>query len=200
MSILRVNSITGKDDNSTVNHPITLSSNTVTLNSGVVFPTGHIINSRVKLYNSGSGHATTSSTYEAAVDYCQISCTVGNTILFYWSGQMAADRQNPNSTRDRWGFLKTMQSTSAVSKDATSSLGTGLNEYYKGMQFISASSTQAGFYSDFNVVGAFIATATTHYLGLVFKAPSTNTQFVVYDTSTNYMILNYTEIQGNVLT
>ena len=48
MSFLRVNSITGKDDNSTVNHPITLSSNTVTLNSGVVFPTGHIINSRVK--------------------------------------------------------------------------------------------------------------------------------------------------------
>ena len=68
------------------------------------------------------------------------------------------------------------------------------------MQFISASSTQAGFYSDFNVVGAFVATATTHYLGLVFKAPSTNTQFVVYDTSTNYMILNYNEIQGNVLT
>lgn len=30
-----MNSITGKDDNSTVNHPITLSSNTVTLNSGV---------------------------------------------------------------------------------------------------------------------------------------------------------------------
>ena len=37
MSFLRVNSITGKDDNSTVNHPITLSSNTVTLNSGVTF-------------------------------------------------------------------------------------------------------------------------------------------------------------------
>ena len=188
---------TFKIDGATV---LSKSGTTVSVDSGVKFPAGHIINSRVKLYNSGTGHSTTSSSYEAAADYCQISCTVGNTILFYWSGQMAADRQNPNSTRDRWGYLKTMQSTSAVSKDATSSLGTGLNEYYKGMQFVSASSTQAGFYGDFNVVGAFVATATTHYLGLVFKAPSTNTQFVVYDTSTNYMILNYTEIQGNVLT
>ena len=41
MSFLRVNSITGKDDNSTVNHPITLSSNTATLGSGVAMAANH---------------------------------------------------------------------------------------------------------------------------------------------------------------
>ena len=61
---------------------------------------------------------------------------------------------------------------------------------------------RSGFYGDFNVCGTFVTTAlTTHYLGLVFQPYLQlvlNLLFIY--TSTNYMILNYTEIQLNVLT
>ena len=43
MSTLRVDNITGRLDDTTINQPISFSANTATLNSGVLFPAGHII-------------------------------------------------------------------------------------------------------------------------------------------------------------
>ena len=43
MSTLRVDNITGRLDDTTINQPITFSANTATLNSGVVFPAGHVL-------------------------------------------------------------------------------------------------------------------------------------------------------------
>ena len=43
MSTLRVDNITGRLDDTIINQPITFSANTATLNSGVVFPAGHIL-------------------------------------------------------------------------------------------------------------------------------------------------------------
>ena len=44
MSTLRVDNITGRLDDTTINQPITFSANTATLNSGVVFPAGTMVN------------------------------------------------------------------------------------------------------------------------------------------------------------
>lgn len=99
MSFLRVNSITGKDDNSTVNHPITLSSNTVNLNSGatiasgVTFPEGHAIKVTPVIRHSAalqlSDNTITSAAY---VNYTCVSSS--NKILLLGVGVLGRGTQN----------------------------------------------------------------------------------------------------------
>jgi hypothetical protein len=168
--------------------------------SGIVgIPSGRIIDSGVNVYTSGS-HSTTSITYEAVCNYVEISCTVGNTILFYWVGFAYADRTSGQTTRDRFGYLKTYHHTSAVLKDATT-LGTVVSEYPIGVQGYTASSAQAGQYQSFNVAGYFEATASTHYLGLAMRtSTATDVTFTVAGDATNKLILIYHEIKGDVIT
>lgn len=201
-SILQVEKIKPKDGSGTGAITIANSTSNVTignLTSSTGFPTGMVVNSGAKIYSSGSGHVITVTSYEAVQDYHQISCNVGNTIIFSFSGFALADRVAGNDVKSRFGVVRTYQHTSAVAKDTTS-LGTALNEYTIGFEFDNSPSSQAGSYNDMHVTGMFEATNTTHYLGLAFKSASTTTQFIIYDTSTNKLTLNYYEIQGDVLT
>ena len=168
-----------------------------TIHSDVVFPTGKIINSSATTF-SGGDHTTSATSKEAVLDYQQISCTVGNTIMFFYSGTAYSDRTS--STAFRVGNMYTYQSTSAVSQGATSSLGTELVKYRNGIEFQSASNDSAGPYIPFNSIGVFEATATTHYLGLVFNSSITQASLKIFMSSDVKLIFNYYEIQGDVLT
>jgi hypothetical protein len=181
---------------------ITVNQNNPTLTLGTnatISKSGMVVNSGAKIYSSGSGHTITVTSYEAVQDYHQISCNIGNTIIFSFSGFALADRVSGNDVKSRFGYVRTYQHTSAVAKDATT-LGTSLNEYLIGFEFDNSPSHQAGSYNDMHVTGMFTATNTTHYLGLAFKSSTTETQFIIYDTSTSKLTLNYYEIQGDVIT
>lgn len=168
-----------------------------TIHADVVFPTGKIINSSVTTF-SGGDHTTSATSIEAVLDYQQISCTVGNTIMFFYSGTAYSDRTS--STAYRVGNLYTYQNTSAVSQGATSSIGTELAHYLNGIEFQSASNDSAGPFIPFNSIGVFEATATTHYLGLCFQSTITQASFKIFMSSDKKLIFNYYEIQGDVLT
>ena len=73
MSTLRVDNITGRLDDTTINQPITFSANTATLNSGVVFPAGHVIQTK-----SGS-HNTESYTESTGFVTCNLTVTITPT-------------------------------------------------------------------------------------------------------------------------
>ena len=170
------------------------------ITSNVIFPTGKIINSGAKTF-SGGDHTTTATSIEAVLDYQQISCTIGNTIMFFYSGTAYSDRtSNANATAYRVGHLYSYQSTSAVSQGATSSLGTELVKYRNGIEFQSSTNDSAGPYIPFNSIGVFEATATTHYLGLVFNSSITQASLKIFMSSDVKLIFNHYEIQGDVLT
>ena len=65
MSTLRVDNITGRLDDTTINQPISFSANTATLNSGVVFPAGHIIDVHSNFVNPAGSHVITNSGNQA---------------------------------------------------------------------------------------------------------------------------------------
>ena len=170
------------------------------ITSNVIFPTGKIINSGAKTF-SGGDHTTTATSIEAVLDYQQISCTIGNTIMFFYSGTAYSDRtSNANATAFRVGNLYTYQNTSAVSQGATSSIGTELAHYFNGIEFQSSSIDSAGPFTPFNSIGVFEATATTHYLGLCFNSSITQASLKIFMSSDKKLIFNYYEIQGDVLT
>ena len=73
MSTLRVDNITGRLDDTTINQPISFSANTATLNSGVVFPAGHIIQTK-----SGSNNTEAYSESTGFVS-CNLNCTITPT-------------------------------------------------------------------------------------------------------------------------
>ena len=194
MSLIRVDKITGKSGTDG-GAPITFSGDNVTIDQP-----GSVINSGVKTF-SGGDHTTTSASIEAVLDYQQISCTIGNTIMFFYSGTAYSDRtSNANATAYRVGHLYSYQSTSAVSQGATSSLGTQLIKYLNGIEFQSSSIDSAGPYIPFNSIGVFEATSTTHYCGLCFRSSITQASFKVFMQSDIKLIFNYYEIQGDVLT
>ena len=194
MSLIRVDKITGKSGTDS-GAPITFSGDNVTIDQP-----GSVINSGVKTF-SGGDHTTTATSIEAVLDYQQISCTIGNTIMFFYSGTAYSDRtSNSNATAYRVGHLYSYQSTSAVSQGATSSLGTQLIKYLNGIEFQSSSIDSAGPYIPFNSIGVFEATATTHYCGLCFRSSITQASFKVFMQSDIKVIFNYYEIQGDVLT
>ena len=194
MSLIRVDKITGKSGTDG-GAPITFSGDNVTIDQP-----GSVVNSGVKTF-SGGDHTTTSASIEAVLDYQQISCTIGNTIMFFYSGTAYSDRtSNANATAYRVGHLYSYQSTSAVSQGATSSLGTQLIKYLNGIEFQSSSIDSAGPYIPFNSIGVFEATATTHYLGLCFNSSITQASLKIFMSSDKKLIFNYYEIQGDVLT
>ena len=70
MSTLRVDNITGRLDDTTINQPISFSANTATLNSGVVFPAGHVIQTK-----SGS-NSTEAFTQSTSFVTCSLNCEI----------------------------------------------------------------------------------------------------------------------------
>tara|TARA_E500000305_G_scaffold20293_1_gene15387 strand:+ start:4222 stop:4896 length:675 start_codon:yes stop_codon:yes gene_type:complete len=178
----------------------TLSSSAVTLHNDVTFPTGHIVNFRV-IEEAGSSHTTTSDSYEAVITYKQISCTSGNSIVFFWNGYVGAERVPSNSTRHRFGYLRTQYHTSSVSAGDTSSLGSNGPAYIIGNELVSATDTQAGQYNAFHLGGQFVATQATHYLGLAFNSGHNGSvSFTVNWDTSHKLVLYYYEIQGDVIT
>ena len=171
-----------------------------TLGSNATFPAGHIVNFGV-IEEAGSSHTTSSDGYEAVITYKQISCTSGNSIVFFWNGYVGAERVPSVSTRHRFGYLRTHYHTSSVSAGDTSSLGSNGPAYVIGNEFVSASDTQAGQYNSFHLGGQFVATQATHYLGLSFKSGhNSSVSFTVNCDAPNKLVLYYYEIKGDVIT
>lgn len=109
MSTIKVDNITGRLDDTTINQPITFSANTATLNSGVVFPTGHVL--QVKIVEDATAQTVNSTTY--ADTNLVLAITPGsasNKILAQWTVQ--AD------SGGNWGLssklIRTISSTSTA--------------------------------------------------------------------------------------
>ena len=149
----------------------TLSSSAVTLHSDVTFPTGKLINSKFHRMNSGSGHTTTSSTLEAALNYVTFNCTSGNTIHFGYNFYAAAYRAS-GTVQQRYARFRLYQSTAGTrpAEGATSDLGTELYNAVYGRNLVAANTDTAASYASYNASATFEATANTHHLGLVFNS------------------------------
>ena len=70
MSTLKVDNITGRLDDTTINQPITFSANTATLNSGVVFPAGHVIQTKT------GRNSTEAFTQSTSFVTCSLNCEI----------------------------------------------------------------------------------------------------------------------------
>tara|TARA_B100000424_G_scaffold268622_1_gene263772 strand:- start:179 stop:727 length:549 start_codon:yes stop_codon:yes gene_type:complete len=88
MSTLRVDNITGRLDDTTINQPITFSANTATLNSGVVFPAGHIIQIVSQLYTSAV--TVSSSSYQDAGPSLAITPSSTSNKILVWTNMDSA--------------------------------------------------------------------------------------------------------------
>lgn len=113
MSTLRVDNITGRLDDTTINQPITFSANTATLNSGVVFPAGHIIQTTHNSYFSGYSATTTSATT------AKVSDGSGN---YYWKGTIS-NLKSGNDVLINFNFV--------ASADISSEFGGGSFALYR---------------------------------------------------------------------
>ena len=169
-----------------------------TIGGNVVFPNGNLVNSEFFRYTGNGNFDITSGTETAVIDYQPFSCTVGNTIVFVWS--FLVETFANSSTNQRRGIVDVYQSTSAVSKNATSSLGTALNQQIVGRLLHESSSVAAQVYIPVFNQGAFVATNTTHYLGLTAYSLTTDCTFRVTSTSTRPLQLSIYEFQGDVVT
>jgi len=169
-----------------------------TIGSGVVFPNGTLVKSEFYKYTSGDKD-TTSETLKAVRNYQSFSCTVGNTIIFQFNF-LCEQFGNGQSTGTRRGIATAYQSTSAVLEDATS-LGTALNQMVIGRILTTNSSAGVSGYFPTLIQGSFVATNTTHYLGLASKTLADVTvTFRVSQTSTRPLTLSIFEYKGDILT
>lgn len=179
---------------------LTESSGVVTLKNTTLDQTslsnGMVVKSGVKKYTDGD-HGKTSLGIEAALTYHQITCSVGNTIIFTFNGRVKFGATA--STTRRAGSVYAYQHTSSVSEGATSGLGSELANFYHGITLISASSTEATGHYLISLNGAFVATSTTHYLGFVYNLGSADNNAEVVKNASTPMVLNYLELKGDVI-
>ncbi len=169
-----------------------------TVGSSATFPNGTLVKSEFYKYTDGDKD-TTSETLKAVRNYQSFSCTVGNTIIFQWNFLWEAFGNGQN-TGTRRGIATAYQSTSAVSEDATS-LGTALNEMVIGRILTGNSSAGVNGYIPTLIQGSFVATNTTHYLGLASKTLADVTVTCrVTQTSNRPNTLSIFEYKGDVLT
>ena len=166
---------------------------------GAGVPNGTIINSGIKIYTGGDHSIAGATDYEAIINYMSVSCTVGNIIFFGWNNYLQAYR-SANQPAGRIGYIDLYQSTSSVSAGATSSLGTKVNRRVFGRNTGADATAASTSYSPMHLLGAFEATATTHYLGPAFRADSANMTTVSVMSSTYPAYLYFHEIKGDVLT
>jgi hypothetical protein len=170
-----------------------------TIGSSATFPAGTLIKTTVKQDTTANVDRTATSGM-AAKTYTAITCTVGNTIVFSWDFHFYAELTS-GSASDRTGYVYCYQNdTSATAGGATSGFGTLLSSYRVGRNLKEGSGSSASSFESIHIQAAFEATATTHYLGLVFNSGGSTVQTQVY-ASTNYpLLLTAYEFQGDVLT
>jgi len=158
-----------------------------------------LVKSEFFKYTSGD-FGTVSEVMKAVRNYQSFSCTVGNTIIFIFNF-LAEQVGNGQNVDQRRGTIEIYQSTSAVSANATSSLGTLLNQIIAGRILPSTSSNGANGFFPTNIQGSFLATNTTHYLGITAKTlAETTCTFTVTQNSSRPLTLSIYEYKGDVLT
>lgn len=171
----------------------------ITLGSNATFPSGTLVKSEFYIYSS-TDYSTASETLTAVENYEDFSCTVGNTIFFTFKFQ-AETFGNGQDLATRRGLVSVYQSTSSVSSGATSSLGTILQTRTLGRDMGAASSNSADLAQDVAIPGVFVATNTTHYLGLTGRSLNdTTTTFRIKRAGERNLILSIYEFKGDVLT
>jgi len=196
MTGLYVDSIKDKSNTKTL---ATLSSSAVTLNSDVVFPTGMLIGSGVKIINTLTDQSISTETETALTDYYEITVGTGNTIMFGVSLYGSCNISS-GSDDNRDGQIRLYHNTSGVSRTADSSLGTAVGKYLFGRRLVSPSSSSSYSFISFNQQVAFESTATTHHIGCTFKVLSTNTTLTIGSDSDYPIYIYYYEFKGDVLT
>ena len=201
--------ITNIKDQANANSAITIASDgqitvnqnnpTLTLGSNATFPTGSLVKSEFYTFIESSDFDMTSTAFTSVRAYQSFSCTVGNTIVFSFSFLSEVYRSS-GTINGRRGMVRVKQSTSAVAGNTTSSLGTTLNEYVVGRILIGADGSSATGYSPTFIQGSFVATNTTHYLGLNSKTLSSDVTFRVTTSGDRPLTLSISEFKGDVLT
>ena len=173
-------------------------SNNVTIDSGVTFPTGKLVNAGFRKHTGGNMD-TVSQTLTVSYDYESISCTAGNTIMFGFMFQFENFRTTSDATQ-RKGVLALYQNTSLVSANATSGLGTELFNSQVGRTLTGNSGQAASTFDAVNISAVFEATATTHYLGLA-RAGFHDAAMIcrIYRTTDNPLYFYFYEFQGDIL-
>jgi len=160
---------------------------------------GQLIKSEFFKYTGGD-FSTSSETIKAVRDYQSFSCTVGSTIFFTFSFQ-AETLGNGQNLSTRRGACMVYQSTSAVSANATSSLGTELQRNTIGRNMPAVSSASCDFAITASISGVFVATNTTHFLGISAQSLNDSTTTLkVKQNDPRFLILSIYEFKGDVLT
>ena len=173
-----------------------------TIGSAVSFPTGKLINSKFFRVNTGSGHTTNSSTDEAALNYVTFNCTSGNTIYFGYNFYAAVSKTSGSGSDERYARFKLFQSTGATrpAEGDTTDLGTQLwNAVYGRIMPTALTSTRTS-YVPYIGSASFLATASTHHLGLVFNSEISGLTNTIQRGSTNTITFFAYEFEGDVVT
>ena len=161
--------------------------------------TGQLIKAEFYVFIESSDFDLTSTSFHSVRAYQSFSCTVGSTIIFNFSFLSEVFRST-GTIGERRGMVRVKQSTSAVSGNITSSLGTTLNELVIGRNLIGASSSSATGYIPTFIQGSFVATNSTHYLGLNSKTLNTDNTYRVTTSGDRPLTLSIYEYKGDVLT
>ena len=168
---------------------------TGTLQSGVTFPTGHVIDSGVKFF-SGGNYNTNSTSPAVVVDYQSVTVTVGDTIHFGYSGWCRC-YYNVGAHVTRAGEVSLRYHTATASAGATPT-GTLMSNVFVGRVAGSGAETEDNdSYTPFNIQAAFVATATTHYCGLQANTRHANIRTVVNMNSSDHLCFYYNILKGD---
>ena len=163
--------------------------------------TGQIVQSKTVKYTGGN-HSTTSTTVEVCKTYASITgVTIGNTIIFCWDGSGILSGLADHDIRYSRYFLYHNTVSRSEGFDAgDGSLGTQVQEKIMGRHGMSASPAAEASYINFSLSAPFVATATTHYVGLAFKAEQTDVSNQVLANSDNPLYCFIYEIKGDITT
>ena len=173
-----------------------------TIGGDVSFPTGKLINSKFFRVNTGSAHITNSSTDEAALNYVTFNCTSGNTIYFGYNFYASVSKISGSSDDNRYARFKLFQSTGATrpAEGDTTNLGTQLWSAVYGRIMPTALTSSRTSYVPYIGSASFLATASTHYLGLVFNTEITGLTNTLQRSSNNTITFFAYEFEGDVVT
>ena len=186
----------GSDGQITVNQ----NNPTLTLGSNTTFPTGKLINSIFFQVDTGASRSTNSTTIEAAYNYISVPCTIGNTLFCGFNFYAYVSNNGTSNTYQRYARWRLYQSTAGTrpAEGATSSLGTEIWQSVIGRGLVGASTSSTPVYVPVMASASFMATATTHHLGLGMNAEAGGTAV------TSYIVQPVTffamEFQGDVQT
>jgi len=165
-------------------------------NTAIVYPAGHVINTTYA-ESGGTSQTQSGSTAVAGFNYIPVTCTIGNTLLASCTYVITWER-TASLKNERWGYTYLYQSTSSVAQGATSSLGTLLFTGQSGRIMIAVSDQNAHTMATYTMIGAFVATATTHYVGMTFKTSGSVNITAELKLSMQPAITVVQEIQGDI--